>query len=79
MFVYLTHHVDFIRQRESWFEPLDIYYLALWWIPAGTVPTIEEAMVGLDHLRVHGESSFASRLRESSRQHLVAEIPKIGI
>jgi hypothetical protein len=58
-FVYLTHHVDFLRQRESWFEPLDNYYLALWWIPVGTVPTIEEAKVRLDHLRVHGESPFA--------------------
>jgi hypothetical protein len=58
-FVYLTHHVDFIRQRESWFERLDSYWLALWWIPPGKAPTIEEAKVRLDHLRAHGESPFA--------------------
>jgi hypothetical protein len=58
-FVYRTHHVDFMRQRENWFERLDTYYLALWWTPAGSVPSIEDATIRLDHLREHGESSFA--------------------
>ena len=29
------------------------------------MPTIEEAKVGLDHLRVHGESSFVFTFNES--------------
>ena len=58
-FVYQTHHVDFMRQRENWFERLDTYYLALWWTPPGSVPSIEDAKVRLDHLREHGESPFA--------------------
>jgi hypothetical protein len=31
-------------------------YYALWWVPAGHVPSIEEAKARLEHLRTHGES-----------------------
>jgi heme-degrading monooxygenase HmoA len=58
-FVYRTHHADVMRQREKWFERLDTYFIALWWIPAGTIPTVLEAKLRLDHLRQHGESFYA--------------------
>jgi hypothetical protein len=54
-FVYRTHHADVMRQREQWFERLDSYYVALWWIPVDTTPTISEAKLRLDHLRQHGD------------------------
>ena len=63
-FVYRTHHADVMRQREQWFERLDTYYVALWWIPADTIPTISEAKLRLDHLRQHGESSYAFSLKK---------------
>ena len=31
-FVYRTHHADVMRQREKWFERLDAYFIALWWV-----------------------------------------------
>jgi Domain of unknown function (DUF3291) len=58
-FVYRTHHADVMRQREKWFERLDTYFIVLWWIPAGMVPTVPEAKLRLDHLRQHGESPYA--------------------
>ncbi|MBV8098329.1 MAG: DUF3291 domain-containing protein [Verrucomicrobia bacterium] len=58
-FVYRTHHVDVMRQREKWFERIDTYFIALWWVPAGTIPTVLEAKLRLDHLRQHGESPYA--------------------
>jgi hypothetical protein len=58
-FVYRTHHADVMRQREKWFERLDTYFIALWWIPAGTIPSVLEAKLRLDHLRQHGESHYA--------------------
>jgi hypothetical protein len=63
-FVYRTHHADVMRQREQWFERLDTYYVALWWIPVDTIPTISEAKLRLDHLRQHGESSYAFSLKK---------------
>jgi hypothetical protein len=58
-YVYRTHHADVMRQREKWFERLDTYFIALWWMPAGTIPTILEAKLRLDHLRQHSESPYA--------------------
>jgi hypothetical protein len=63
-FVYRTHHADVMRQREQWFERLDTYYVALWWIPADTIPTISEAKLRLDHLHRRGESSYAFSLKK---------------
>ncbi|HEX6565118.1 MAG TPA: DUF3291 domain-containing protein [Chthoniobacterales bacterium] len=58
-YVYRTHHADVMRQREKWFERLDTYFIALWWVPAGTIPTVLEAKLRLDHLRQNGESPYA--------------------
>jgi hypothetical protein len=32
---------------------------ALWWVPAGTVPTVPEAMAGVAHLDAHGPTPAA--------------------
>ena len=50
---------EFIRGRSQWFEKFDGPYMALWWVEAGHIPTVEEAKERLDHLRKHGESEFA--------------------
>ena len=62
-FVYRSHHADVMRHREKWFERLDIY-VALWWIPSGTIPTVSEAKLRLEHLRKYGESSYAFSLKK---------------
>jgi hypothetical protein len=64
-FVYRTHHADVMRQREKWFERFDTYFIVLWWIPAGTVPTVLEAKLRLDHLRQHGESPHAFSFKKA--------------
>ena len=62
-FVYRSHHADVMRHREKWFERLGIY-VALWWIPSGTIPTVSEAKLRLEHLRKYGESSYAFSLKK---------------
>ena len=58
-FVFGTHHANVLRQRERWFERLESFHLALWWVPTGSLPTVANARARLDHLRRHGESPFA--------------------
>ena len=36
----------------------------LWWVPAGTVPTADDAMDRLHHLRAHGPTAEAFTFRE---------------
>lgn len=62
-YAYKTAHVDFVRRRHLWFETLNLPYLALWWIPAGHLPTVGEAKDRLGYLRAHGESPQAFSFR----------------
>ncbi len=55
-FVYRTAHSEFMRRRREWFERLGAAYSVCWWIPAGTIPTVDDAYGRLRHLRAHGPS-----------------------
>jgi len=58
-FAYRSHHVDYFRRRREWFERFPTSHLALWWVPVGEVPTIEEAKERLEHLDRHGPTPHA--------------------
>ena len=58
-FTYKTRHIEPLRLRSDWFEKLDVAYVALWWIPAGHIPTALEGKERLDHLQQHGPTSHA--------------------
>jgi hypothetical protein len=58
-YVYRTAHRELLRDRKSWFEQFESAFLALWWVPAGHIPGIDEAKKRLEHLEQHGPSQFA--------------------
>jgi Domain of unknown function (DUF3291) len=58
-YVWQTVHKRFYGRREEWFEKLDGPYFVMWWVPAGHIPTVEEAVERLEHLRRHGPSDYA--------------------
>jgi hypothetical protein len=58
-YVYHTTHAELLRQREQWFEKFKSAYLALWWVPAGHRPGIDEAKKRIAHLQAHGPTQFA--------------------
>jgi Domain of unknown function (DUF3291) len=58
-YVYRTAHADVLRLRDDWFEKFAGVYLALWWVPAGRRPGIDEAKKRLAHLEQHGPTQFA--------------------
>ncbi|WP_236567943.1 MULTISPECIES: DUF3291 domain-containing protein [unclassified Nocardiopsis] len=62
-FTYKTEHLELLRGRREWFEHFQEAYLALWWIPSGTIPTVEEAGRRLEILREHGPTAEAFTLR----------------
>jgi len=63
-FVYRTAHADYLRRRREWFERMTETITALWWVPAGHLPTVEEGIDRLDHLRAQGPSPEAFTFRE---------------
>jgi hypothetical protein len=42
-FVYRSAHAELFRGRNAWFEGLGRPGVALWWVPAGERPSVEEA------------------------------------
>jgi endo-1,4-beta-mannosidase len=58
-FTYRTVHAELLRDRRNWFEQFDGVFLAMWWVPAGHHPGIDEARKRLAHLEQHGPSPFA--------------------
>jgi hypothetical protein len=58
-YVYNTAHRELLRQRHEWFEKFQGAYTALWWVPAGHVPGIDEAKRRIAHVDAHGPTQFA--------------------
>ena len=60
-FVYKSAHIGPLRDRLKWFEKPVEAYMAMWWIPAGHIPTVEEAKQRLQFRRTcgrHGRRFF---------------------
>lgn len=64
-FVMHTEHRDYLRRRREWFERIEQPFVALWWVPAGHVPTPVEAKARVDHLAEHGPTSHAFSFRQA--------------
>lgn len=58
-YAYRSSHTGVMKYRTRWFSKFDGPYYALWWVPAGHIPTTEEGKERLDHLQKHGDSSYA--------------------
>jgi len=52
-------HLDFMRRRREWFHRMAQQHLVLWWVPAGHIPDLDEALSRLDELRSDGPSARA--------------------
>lgn len=62
-YVYRTAHVEIMRRRREWFEHMDTF-MALWWVPAGHRPTVEEAKEKLALIEAHGPTPAAFTFRQ---------------
>jgi hypothetical protein len=66
-YVYRTAHAELLRQRHEWFEKLSQVYVALWWVPAGHIPGIDEKTPGASRrawshrVRVYVQSDLSAR------------------
>ena len=58
-YVYRSAHVEVLRARQEWFSKFERAYLALWWIPAGHRPSVDEAKKRLAYLDQYGPTPFA--------------------
>jgi Domain of unknown function (DUF3291) len=64
-FVFRSAHTDVMRHRREWFERFPEAYLALWWVPVGHRPSVEEAVARLAYLQAHGPGGHAFTFRQA--------------
>lgn len=70
-FVYRSAHTPEMARRREYFSRYEGAYQALWWLPAGTVPTINDGLSRLWSLDRFGPSmhafTFKARFPEPGR------------
>jgi hypothetical protein len=62
-FTYRSGHMELLRRRREFFETPTQPIVCLWWIPEGTIPTVDDAIARLEHLRAHGPTARAFTFR----------------
>ncbi len=66
-FVFRSGHVAYLRRRREWFEPTDGPATVCWWMPAGTVPDVDDAHRRLAAVRADGPSDAGWPLNQPRR------------
>lgn len=64
-FTYRSDHKTVFKRRFDWFERRDGPSVCLWWQPAGTIPTVEDARRRLQHLADHGPTAEAFTFKQA--------------
>jgi hypothetical protein len=64
-YVYGPMHRPFLQRRREWFEHLAEAATALWWVPAGERPTVQDAEKRLTMLREKGPTAEAFTMKET--------------
>lgn len=70
-FAYRGVHRDFFRRRAEWFVP-GSSRTALWWVPAGALPSTDDAKQRLDFIDAFGVSPFAFAMGQEHPALVVA-------
>ena len=63
-FTYRSEHKTVFKRRHEWFERFGRPTTTLWWQPAGTVPSVDEALRRLECLRDLGPTPEAFTFKE---------------
>jgi GNAT superfamily N-acetyltransferase len=72
-FAYRGIHRDFFRRRAEWFVPGSTR-TALWWTPAGTLPTTDDAKRRLEFIDVFGASPYAFAMGQNQPALLIDRV-----
>ncbi|MCI0541425.1 MAG: DUF3291 domain-containing protein [Verrucomicrobiales bacterium] len=77
-YTYKSLHGRFFARRQEWFTKMNEAHMALWWIPAGSVPEVAEAKARLEHLRRRGAFPYSFTFQDIYKpeaQKLVLHLP----
>ena len=64
-YAYGSAHAAVMRRRREWFSRIEQPNVALWWVRAGTLPDVPEALARLEYIQTHGPSVYAFTFKSS--------------
>jgi len=64
-YVYRSAHVEIFKRKKEWFQKLDSMHMVMWYVPAGKMPTVEEAVERLLYLRKHEATPYAFTFKKA--------------
>ena len=77
-FVHGDEHRAYLVRRRHWFDRMDEAIVALWWVPAGQLPTVADAKDRLALLDRIGPSPAAFTFRSAVPAPEAATVPPAG-
>jgi len=63
-YAYYSDHTEIFRRRAEWFVKMTTPAVALWWIEAGHIPTVDEAKHKLELIEENGPTSLAFTFKQ---------------
>ncbi len=63
-YAFRSAHKQVLARRQEWFERMEEAYAVLWWVPAGSIPSLAEASERLDCLRLEGPGPRAFTFKQ---------------
>ncbi|MEM6878320.1 MAG: DUF3291 domain-containing protein [Bacteroidota bacterium] len=66
-YVYRTDHSKIMGQKKLWFEKMEGPHLAIWWIPSGQFPSLQDGKNMLKTLGQEGPSELVFGMKELMR------------
>ena len=63
-FTYKSAHAMVMADRQKWFDLPNEAHQVMWWIPAGELPTIDDALERLRQLRANGPTPAAFTFKQ---------------
>ncbi len=63
-YAFRSAHKEVLSRRAEWFDRMQEAYSVMWWIPAGSTPTLEQAAERLQILRERGPCASAFTFKQ---------------
>ena len=64
-YIYRTEHAKIMSRRRQWFHRMSEVYTVLWWLPAGTKPSLQQASEKLELLNNQGPGQNAFTFKKA--------------
>lgn len=74
-FAYKSAHTPVMAKRRAWFHRFEGAYQALWWVPEGYEPTIEEGLSKLWMLDRYGPTQLSFTFKQRFSEPGLAAVP----